>query len=64
MRACSLARGPGLDQRGCPPQAIPLRPIAAEGEWARTFHLLQEIEVAPWLGEAANAILGKTSDGH
>lgn len=29
-----------------------------------TFHLPQALEVAPWLGVAANAILDKTSDGH
>ncbi len=31
FRAGSSACGPGLDQRDCPPQASPLRPVAAEG---------------------------------
>jgi len=31
LRAGSSACGPSLDQRDCPPQASPLRPVAAEG---------------------------------
>lgn len=30
IRACSLARGPGLDHRGCPPQASSPRRVAVE----------------------------------
>jgi hypothetical protein len=64
LRACSSARGPGLLHQGVPPQASPPRPVAAEGERALTVQLPQELEVAHWLGVAANAIRGKTSDAH
>src|SRR2546421_5325419 len=64
LRVCSSAYRLGLLHWGVPPQASHLRPVAAEGERALTFHSPQAMEVAPWLCVAASATRDKTSDGH
>ena len=64
VRVCSLAYGPGLDQRGCPPQASPPRPVAAEGVRATTIELTAQPMVVVVFCAAANATRGKTSDGY
>jgi hypothetical protein len=61
LHVCSSAYRPGLLHRGVPPQASPLRPVAAEGVRALRFHFPEEL--APWLCVAANATHDKTNDG-
>ena len=62
IRVCSLAYGPGLDQWGCPPQASPPRPVAAEGVRASTSEPTSQPLVVVFC-VAANATRDKTSDG-
>ena len=50
---CSFASGPGLDHRGCPPQASPTRHLAGQGVAASKRRLALGFAVPAELGEEA-----------